>query len=120
MDVSDPKLPRKRAPRDREIGTGDSSFAESVQDHYRRIYYEALDLVVNCITSRFEQPGYKLYCNLENLLLKSVKKCDYTEELESVCSFYGSDFNKEQLQLQLAILPSALSAHDAYTISTPF
>ena len=111
LDVSDPVLPRKRrAPRDREIGTGDSAFAESVQDHYRRIYYEALDLIVNCITSRFQQTGYKVYCNLENLLLKSVKKCDFTEELEFVCSFYGSDFNKEQLQLQLPILANALSS----------
>jgi len=86
-------LPRKRrAPRDREIGTGDSPYAESGQDDYRRIYYEALDLIVNCITSRFQQPGYKVYCNLENHLLKSVKKYNFTEEF--VCSFYGSDFNK--------------------------
>ena len=55
-----------------DIGTGDSTFAESVQDHYRIIYYEALDLIVNCITSSFQQPSYKVYCNLQNFLLKSA------------------------------------------------
>ena len=81
-----------------------------MQDDYRRICYKALDLIVKCITSRFQQPSYKVYCNLENLLLKYVMKCNFTEELEFVCSFYGSDFNKEQLQVQLCILPNALSS----------
>ena len=110
LGVSDPILPRKRrVPRDREIGTGENAFAECVEDHYRRVYYEALDLIVNCITSRFQQEGYKIYSNLENLLLKSARKVDFQEELDFVCSFYKEDFNKEQLQLQLNILPSALS-----------
>ena len=51
-----------------------------------------------------------MYWNLENLLLKSVKKFDFTEELKIVCSFYGRDFNKEQLQLQLSILANAHSS----------
>ena len=92
-----------------KIRVGDSTFAVSVQDHYYRIYYEALDLIVNCITSRFQQPAYKVYCNLQNLLLKSVKKCDL-QKSSNLLLFNGSDFNKEQLQLQLSILANALSS----------
>ena len=76
-------------------------------DHYRRIYYEALDLIVNCITSRFQQKGYEVYKNLEQLLLNSARKADSTEELDLVCSFYKGDFHKEQLRLQLNILANS-------------
>ena len=51
------------------------------QDYYRRIYYEALDLIIESITDRFDQPGYGLYSNLEQLLLKAVRHEDYEEEL---------------------------------------
>ena len=43
------------------------------------------------ITERFDQPGYALYSNLEQLLLKSVKHEDYEEELKSVSELYQSD-----------------------------
>lgn len=36
--------------------------------------YEALDLVISGIKERFDQPGYKLYSNLEALLVKAAKK----------------------------------------------
>ena len=36
----------------------------------RCIYFEALELLVNGLKSRFDQPGYKIYTNLENLLFK--------------------------------------------------
>ena len=33
---------------------------------------EAIDLAINCIKDRFQQPGYTVYCQLENLLLKAA------------------------------------------------
>jgi len=50
---------------------------------------EAIDLVVNFIRNRFDQPGYKIYCNLENLLLKAAKAEDYTAEIKFVLGFMG-------------------------------
>ena len=71
LHVNPPTLPRKRrAPHRFEI---EGSHPTTIIDHYRRIYYEALDLVVQGITDRFQQPGYQIYRNLEDLLLKFVE-----------------------------------------------
>ena len=41
-------LPRRtRAPRRIEIGTGEPTYPVATQDYYRRIYFEAIDLMVN-------------------------------------------------------------------------
>ena len=42
-------------------------FLESCEEMYMIINYEATNLVTNCIKPRFDQPGYKMYMNLENL-----------------------------------------------------
>ena len=51
LDIGSPCLPHKRrAPRCLEVGSSDGDFPASVEDHYRAIYYEALDLVIMGIT----------------------------------------------------------------------
>lgn len=56
LDIGEPTLPRKRkAPRRLEIGDGESEFHPNVEDQYRIIYYEALDLIID---DRFDQAGY--------------------------------------------------------------
>ena len=39
----------------------------SPEDHYRTIYYEALDIVIGCIGDRFKQ-GYQMYSKLKQML----------------------------------------------------
>ena len=52
--VNPPTLPRKRcAPRRFEIGSSDSDYRSSLQDFFRMVYYEALDLITTSITERF-------------------------------------------------------------------
>ena len=72
VDVNEPSLPRRRkSPKQFQIGHGEPEFPTSVADLYRQHHYEALDLIINCIKDRFDQPGYRVYKNLENLLLLS-------------------------------------------------
>ena len=66
------------------------SFPTTPVDHYRRIYYEVIDLITTCINNRFDQPGYRIYCNIQNLLLKAANGDDYNAELKFVTDFYGS------------------------------
>lgn len=83
VDVSEPALPRQRkAPRRYEIGSGEPSFPESPNDLYRRHQYEALDLMIQAIKSRFDQPGYSIYCNLQDVLIQAARDKEYTKELE--------------------------------------
>ena len=67
------------------------------EDHYRAIYLEALDTVTSCISERFEQEGYQMYKNLEQLLLKG----DQGEEADALFALYSDDFDRDELQAQL-------------------
>ena len=60
-------------------------------------------LIVNCIRNHFDQPGYKVYCNLQELLLKASTKSDYEEEYAFVTKFYGNDFDPLALKTQLTL-----------------
>lgn len=113
FDIGDPVLPRKRkVPRRYDMGTGEGDHPERVEDFYRVIYFEALDLITNSIQNRFDQPGYQTYSKLENLLIKAANKQDYTEELDFVTSFYTEDLSKEQLKVQLDVMTANLP-HEA-------
>ena len=107
FQVDPPTLPRKRkAPRRFEIGSSDGTFHTTVEDHYRQIYYEALDFVVEAIGDRFDQPGYHVYQNLEELVLKACKGEAYQNELEAVLAVYKDDLSKVELEAQLPLLKS--------------
>ena len=91
-----PSLPQQRKrPIRYEDGNAAAEFVSTLEDHYRRIYYEALDLIIESITDRFDQPGYGVYSNLEKLFLKAVRQEDYEEELKSVAKLYQSDLHIE-------------------------
>ena len=99
-----PILPRKRkAPSRFEIGHGEAYHAQNIEDHYRSIYFEALDYAVSSIKDRFDQPGFQVYKNLEELLVKAANKQDYSTELKEVLTLYGDDFDESELTTQLQI-----------------
>ena len=98
LGINPPALScKRRVPQHLEIGTSSGDHPLSVEDHYRVIYYEALDLVIQVITNLIHQ-------NLEELLLKTCTGCDYETELDFVCEFYKDDITKLQLQAQLPLL----------------
>ena len=112
-DTDEPTLPRKRkAPRRYEVGDGESHHSNTVEDHYRQNYFEAIDLAVTSIEDRFNQPGYLLYQNLEELLTKSANKEDYTTELQEVLAFYGDDFDASELSTQLEVFSSGFTSEN--------
>ena len=60
--VDGPVLPRKRnAPIRYDDGNGQSYHSPTVDEHYRVKYFEAIDLAINSIQYRFDQPGYTIY-----------------------------------------------------------
>ena len=104
LNIDEPELPRRRKrPRRYEDGASEGDVPESVENLYRRTYYEALDFIISGIKGRFDQPGYKLYSNLKALLVKAAKNEKYDEELEFVTDFYKDDFNHDQLNMQLGV-----------------
>ena len=79
-DIEEPSLPRRRkVPRRPEVGSSEPEHPSSPKEYYKQIYYEALDLVINYIQSRFDQPGYAMYKNLETLLVTTTNGKEFEE-----------------------------------------
>ena len=104
LDVSEPELPRKRkVPARFEDGLAQPEFCSSPKNFYKCLFFEALDLVVASINCRFDQKGYRTMINIEQLLFKASNGETFEDELTSVCTFFGDDFCKETLSIELPI-----------------
>ncbi|XP_068671396.1 uncharacterized protein [Montipora foliosa] len=98
--IEDPKLPRH------EVGEQNTHhFPETHKDHYRRIYFNAIDTVTQCIATRFEQKDFKIYLNIQELLLKSFASEPCDTELAEVVKMYSEDLDSFKLKGQLLLLP---------------
>ena len=90
--ISEPVLPRqKQAPSRFEIGTGPPLYPTTPQEHYRRIYFEAIDLMVNAIDNRFNQASFDVYAKMESLLVKCLNCQVYSTESHFLGAKYGED-----------------------------
>lgn len=105
--VGEPLLPRqRRLPSKYEEGKAPPEFHESVEDMYRQIYFQAIDNLSSAIKDRFDQRDYKIYSNVEQVLLKAASSKDFSVELGKVIEFYGDDFSRDKLQSQLETFKS--------------
>ena len=87
LAIEDPKLPRKgKAPVRHEFGEQDTHhFLETSKDYHKRIYFNAIDTVTQCVATRFKQEDFKIQVNIQESSLKSfaIERCD-TELAEMV------------------------------------
>ena len=79
-----------------------------MNNHYRPTYYQALDLITTYVKNRFEQPGYKTYLSVRNLILKAAAMEPYEAELQHVLDFYGTDYDHFLLNTNLEIICHSL------------
>ena len=90
---------KKKSSQQLDDGTALGGHPPAVEDHYRSIYFQTLDVVIlNCIESRFDQLGYRSYSRLESLLLKAASKKNFTEDLNFVCDLYKDDLERNSLK----------------------
>ncbi|KAL5509599.1 hypothetical protein EMCRGX_G004993 [Ephydatia muelleri] len=123
--LPEPSLPRHRnVPKRLEVGSGQSHQPSSADEYFRRVYYEAIDLVTNAIRQRFDQPGFKAYSIMETLLLNALKPgIDVTDELKYMSEKYAEDVNVTLLKAQLPVFKLMLSGefqsfHEIYSALT--
>ena len=105
VDVSPPELPRRRkVPRRFEVGETAPEYPVSAKDHFRRLYFEGIDLVIAAIKNRFDQQGYRVLQKVEVALLEK-RDVERSEVVNEVVQFYDNDFNnKDHLEAQLVQL----------------
>ena len=65
-------------------------------------------VVINCIRQRFDQPVYKIYQHLEQLLLNAVHGKEYNSDLATVTGVYKYDLEAIRFDIQLDTLHSSL------------
>ena len=65
------------------------------------------------IKTRFDQPRYGIYTNLENLLLKTASGGDFSNELSTVCEFL-----RELLETRLTILKTKAQGNALTSVSS--
>ncbi|XP_065191909.1 zinc finger MYM-type protein 1-like [Sycon ciliatum] len=119
FDVSEPQLPRKRKrPQRYEGGDEPAYHPSSPEGHYRQLYYEVLDSAKSSIQTRFNQKGFAIYTQMENLLLKSAKGVDATDEFKAVTELYGEDLDSNLLLTQFSLLQTQLTSDDDVTFKS--
>ena len=58
---------------------------------YRRIYFEALDLIVSSIEENFDQPSFKAYSNMESLLIGVLSSQDVSSQMDYMKENYADN-----------------------------
>ena len=100
-------LPRQRnIPRRVNNGEPRHRF-KSVEDIYRKEYFEIIDGTIGGLERRFMQPHFDIVRNIESVLIDSANRKATMLTTEFV-SLYANDIDMEKLQLQLKLLPDAV------------
>ena len=111
--VAEPQLPRKRrAPVRIEVGDrGTHYFTSTPKEHFRHMYYSAIDVTIECIRTRFNQKDFKVYQSIQERLLKAIAGEDHEEELTKVMAVYrNTDLQWYKLEPQLSLLPDMVQS----------
>ena len=83
----------------------------TAQDYFSRIYFEAIDLMMNANDQWFDQPSFDTYAKMESLLIKTLNWQDKSEELKFMEKLYNDDVNTciSVLTIEMEILQVLLS-----------
>ncbi|XP_011402633.1 PREDICTED: zinc finger MYM-type protein 1-like [Amphimedon queenslandica] len=107
LELSEPVLPCKRKrPVRYEDGQVEAYYPDTPKSLYKAMYFRSLDVIISCIKTRFDHPGYHILRQLESLLLKAVNQESFTEKLEAVSCFYNNEVDKGLLETHLSTLSS--------------
>ena len=108
MGIDDASLPRKRKVPKRiddhfkTKGDADTTYnPETPEEMYRKIYPGAVDFATETIKSRFDQPDFEVYKNIQEVFFKALKGDQFSTELDAVHEVFGDDFKKGDLTSQL-------------------
>ncbi len=84
-----------------EGGAAKSEYFSDPKVMCRQKYFEAMDLIINAIKDRFNQPGFQMYRNLQDLLLLALSGKNWESYFALVTSLYKDDIDADQLRLHI-------------------
>ena len=105
--TGEPMLPRqRRIPRRVDDGAPNHHF-QSPEDFFRKQYYEVLDLLVNEITQRFNQPAFSVLQEIERMIIHSCNGKTHVMS-SNFDLLYADCLDIPKLKSQLSLLPDVL------------
>ncbi|XP_066910503.1 zinc finger MYM-type protein 1-like [Clytia hemisphaerica] len=113
--VCEPKLPRKRkklknysilqyVTRPDNEKESEAYYPKTPEEHYHLIFNAAIDILVNVMQDRFNQPALKKFENVEQLLLKAINSQNFSDELEVMKKDFKGDFDENQIEGELRLI----------------
>lgn len=111
LPVDEPHLKRKRkVPKysilqylDGQETTSEAHHPATVEDEFRQIYFDALDHITNAIEERFDQPSFKAYANLEELLVKGAINQTSEVGINQIKSLYSDEVDVSDLEVEFKV-----------------
>ena len=80
-------------------------FVSKVEEYYLHFFYQAIEIVVNCILNRFQQKDHiETLQKMEILLLKALRDEDFDHKLQQISSFFSSELHEFKLETQMKTL----------------
>ena len=70
------------------------------EKYFRQQYFENLDLIISSIKDRFNEPAFKAFLKMEQLLLKIILESNYEDELAYVFNAYKNDIDPMQVHTE--------------------
>ena len=74
----------------------------TLRDHYRKQFYQTIDVLISSVRDRFNQPSFLVFENLESLLIKTLKGEETSTEMKIAREKYATDVNMSDLNVELA------------------
>ena len=80
----------------------EAHYPTTPRDHYRKQFYQAIDVLISSVRDRFDQPSFLVFENLESLLIKTLKGEETWAEMKIAQEKYATDVNMSDLNVELA------------------
>ena len=114
--IDDPALPRKRNRPNYSIlsyvdghKSAEAHHPITAEEHYSELYYDAIDNIKQAIMTCFNQPNFKVFSTMEQLLLKGMEEDNISVEIAESQKIYGEDINFGSLSSELQSLKTILN-----------
>ena len=83
--------------------TSEAHHPATAEVEFRQIYFDTLDHITNAIEERFDQPSFKVYANLEELLVKGAINQTLEVGINQIKSLYADEVDVSALEVEFKV-----------------
>ena len=102
VQVNQPTIPNRK----------NSNNWSTPEEYYRSQHFMALDLLINKIKERFDQPTLSLLVKIESLIIDSANNKFVIDIPKEIIELYNDEIDEKKLLLQVKMLPNLVSVYN--------